>query len=580
MATAPQKRAAARPADEPTEDSQAISKSGAQLICDALAHEGVEVMFGYGGGAILPTFDRLADSPIRFVLSRHEQGAGHMADGYARATGKVGVCIATSGPGATNLVTALATAYMDSIPLVALTGQVATAVIGNDAFQEADTTGITRPITKHNILVKRVEDLARVIHEGFHIARTGRPGPVLIDLPKDVQVATASVSDRVEMNLPGYKPRVRGHIRQIKVAAEAINQAERPVLYAGGGVVLSGAVEQLRQLAKKANLPVTTTLMALGAFDETDPLSLHMLGMHGSPYANFAVQYSDLLIAVGARFDDRVTGKLDAFAPFAKIMHIDIDPSSISKNVDVDIPVVGDAKAILTEMLNWVEYRPRTAWLNRIAEWKQQHPFAYDRDAASIKPQFVIEQIYEATKGNAVIATGVGQHQMWAAQFFRWRRPRQMITSGGLGTMGFGLPAAIGAKVARPEQVVIDIDGDGSFTMTMAELATAVENDVAVKVVILNNGFQGMVRQWQELFFEKRYFATPLRNPDFARIAEAFGAKGMRITEKSEVRDAIEAMLAEPGPVVLDVHVDPAENVFPMVAAGKSLHEMEMGGLS
>jgi len=560
--------------------SQAIEKTGAELICEALVEQGVKVMFGYPGGAILPTFDRLAETPIRFVLTRHEQGAGHMADGYARATGKVGVCIATSGPGATNLVTALATAYMDSSPVVALTGQVATAVIGNDAFQEADITGITRPITKHNILVKKVEDIPRVIREAFYIARTGRPGPVLIDLPKDIQVATCRPPEDAAMNLPGYRPRYRGHMRQIEVAAKAINESQRPVLYAGGGVILSGAAEELRALAKKANIPVTTTLMGLGAFDETDPLSLHMLGMHGSAYANYAIQYSDLIIAVGARFDDRVTGRLDTFAPFAKIIHIDIDPSSISKNVDVDIPVVGDAKAILAELVKLVEYRPRTAWLNQINQWKQRYPFRYDRDAGTIKPQFVIEQIYEATRGNAVITTGVGQHQMWAAQFYRWTRPRQIITSGGLGTMGYGLPSAIGAKVGRPQETVIDIDGDGSFTMTMAELATAVENEIPVKVVILNNHFQGMVRQWQELFYNKRYFATPLRNPDFARIAEAFGARGMVVKDKSEVRDAIEEMLAEPGPCVLDVRVDPAENVFPFVAAGKSLHEMQMGGLS
>jgi acetolactate synthase-1/2/3 large subunit len=570
----------ATPHSQPHPHPQALTKNGAQWVCDALVDLGVEMLYGYTGGAILPTFDALADSPLKFVLTRHEQGAGHMADGYARATGKVGVCIATSGPGATNLVTALGTAYMDSIPIVAITGQVATAVVGNDAFQEADTTGITRPVTKYNVLVKDVKDLPRVIHEAFYIARTGRPGPVLVDLPKDVQVGKHTAPASFELNLPGYKPRVRGHTRQIELAAEAINQAQRPVLYVGGGVILSNATEELRAMAKKGNIPVTTTLMAMGAFDETDPLAMHMLGMHGSAYANYAVQYSDLLIAVGARFDDRVTGKLESFAPFAKVIHIDIDPSSISKNVDVDIPVVGDAKAILEEMVPMIQARPRSEWLATIDQWKTKHPFSYNRQAGTIKPQHVIEQIYEATRGDAIIATGVGQHQMWAAQYYRWTRPRQMITSGGLGTMGFGLPAAIGAKMARPDQTVIDIDGDGSFLMTLCELSTAVEYQVPVKVVVLNNSFQGMVRQWQEMFYKKRYFGTVMRNPDFAKVAEAFGAKGISVRDKDQVRDAIEQMLAEPGPVVMDVHVDAAENVFPMVASGKSLHEIEMGNVS
>jgi acetolactate synthase-1/2/3 large subunit len=568
-----------QPETQPHPKAHAITKTGSQWVCDALVDLGVELLFGYTGGAILPTFDILADTPVRFVLARHEQGAGHMADGYARATGKVGVCVATSGPGATNLVTALGTAYMDSIPIVAITGQVATAVVGNDAFQEADTTGITRPVTKYNVLVKDVKDLPRVIHEAFYIARTGRPGPVLIDLPKDVQVGKSTSPAAFELDLPGYKPRVRGHTRQIELAAATINQAQRPVLYVGGGVILSNAAEELRAVARKGNIPVTTTLMAMGAFDENDPLALHMLGMHGSAYANYAVQYSDLLIAVGARFDDRVTGKLESFAPLAKVIHIDVDPASISKNVDVDIPVVGDAKAILEEMVPMIEHKPRAEWVDMIAQWKAKYPFSYDRQAGTIKPQFVIEQIHEATRGDAIIATGVGQHQMWTAQYFRWTRPRQMITSGGLGTMGFGLPAALGAKLGRPDRTVIDVDGDGSFLMTLPELSTAVEYQVPVKIVILNNSFQGMVRQWQEMFYSKRYFATVMRNPDFARVAEAFGAKGLSVSHKDEVRDAIERMLAEPGPVVLDVRVDPAENVYPMVATGKSLHEIEMGNV-
>jgi len=557
-------------------------QTGAQIFHRMLQEEGVEVMFGYPGGAILPVLDELHDSPIRFILTRHEQGAGHAADGYARATGKVGVCIATSGPGATNLVTALATAHMDSIPVVAFTGQVATAAIGNDAFQEADVVGVTRPVTKYNVLVKSVADLPRVMKEAFYIARTGRPGPVLVDLPKDVQTASTVVPETVEMMLPGYKPRLKGHLRQIQLAAEAINASQKPVLYVGGGVILSGASEELRALARKANIPVTTTLLGLGAIDEVADadLALYMLGMHGSACANYSVQNCDLLIAVGARFDDRVTGKLETFAPNARIIHIDIDPSSISKNVEVDIPVVGDARAILRDLLPLVEFRERKAWFAQIDEWKRRHPFTYDRNSTNIKPQYVIEQISEATQGQAVITTGVGQHQMWTAQFYRWRSPRQMVTSGGLGTMGYGFPAAIGAAVGRPDRTVIDIDGDGSFSMTMTELATIVRYEIPVKVVIINNRFQGMVRQWQELFFGKRYTATDMKNPDFAKVAEAFGATGISVTDKSQVRDAIETMLRTDGPVVADFLVEPEENVFPMVAVGKSLHEMEMGGLS
>ena len=559
-----------------------VHRSGAELFHQTLIEQGVEIMFGYPGGAILPTFDVFHETPIRFVLTRHEQGAGHMADGYARATGKVGVAVVTSGPGATNLVTALATAHMDSIPIVAFTGQVATAAIGNDAFQEADVTGVTRPVTKHNVLVKRVEDLPRIVKEAFHIASTGRPGPVLVDLPKDIQVTKIPVPAQNGIDLPGYKPRAKGNMRQVRMAAEAINASQRPVLYVGGGVILSGATDVLREVARKGTIPVTTTLMGMGAFDEVadDTLALHMLGMHGSAYANYSVQNCDLLIAVGSRFDDRVTGRLETFAPHAKIIHIDIDPSSISKNVDVDIPVVGDAQAILAEILPLIEPRDRRPWLQQIAEWKRKYPFAFDRNSSRIKPQFVVEQLCEATDSEAIVATGVGQHQMWAAQFYRWRFPRQMITSGGLGTMGFGFPAAIGAALGRPDRPVIDIDGDGSFAMTLMELSTAVQENVPVKTVILNNHFQGMVRQWQELFYDRRYTATKMQNPDFAEVARAFGATGLRVKAKDELRDAIEQMLKVNGPVVLDVDVDPDENVYPMVATGKGLHEMAMGGLS
>jgi len=556
-------------------------KQGTELLHEELLHQGVEVMFGYGGGAIMPMFDRLYDSPIRFVLSRHEQGAGHMADGYARATGKVGVCIATSGPGATNLTTALATAYMDSIPIVALTGQVATSIIGNDAFQEADITGITRSITKYNVLVQDVGDLRRVVREAFYIARTGRPGPVLVDLPKDVQMGCKVPRPDVQMNLPGYRPRRKGHMRQIKLAAEAINASERPVLYVGGGVLLADAVKELRELALRGNIPVTTTLLALGVFDQVADarLSLEMLGMHGTAYANYAVQNCDVLVAIGARFDDRVTGRVDTFAPRARIVHIDIDPSSISKSVKVDIPVVGDAKLILEEMLPLIKPRERTAWFRQIEEWKRKHPLVYDRSSSRIKPQAVIEEISRQTAGEAIITTGVGQHQMWAAQFCRCRHPRHFITSGGLGTMGFGFPAAIGAQVGRPDRTVVDIDGDGSFQMTITEIATAVEQKLPIKVVILNNGFQGMVRQWQEMFFSRRYCATRLNNPDFAKVAEAYGAKGMTIREKADVTDAVRELLASPMLTVADFHVEPEENVYPMVAVGKALHEMDMGAL-
>ncbi len=584
MAAKPQAAPSAPP--QPVATSTATpqpARTGAQLLVDVLLEEGVEVIFGFSGGAILPTFDVLYEAPIRFIMSRCEQGAGHMADGYARATGKVGTVVVTSGPGATNLTTALATAYMDSIPMVAITGQVATAAIGNDAFQEADVVGVTRPVTKHNVLVKNADDLPRVIREAYHIARTGRPGPVLVDLPKDVQVKTASAGCNGEMNLPGYRPRVKGNSRQIRLAAEAINASERPVLYVGGGVISSGASAELRQMARKGNIPVTTTLLGMGAIDEVQDadLALNMLGMHGSAYANFAVQASDLLIAVGARFDDRVTGKLETFAPHARIIHIDVDPSSISKNVDVDIPVVGDARSVLQDMLPLIEYRDRAAWFEQIARWKAQYPFQYQQaPEGTIKPQHVIRELSRLTDNDAIITTGVGQHQMWAAQFYRWRFPRQMITSGGLGTMGYGFPAAMGACIGVPDRQVIDIDGDGSFLMTCNELATAAEYRLPVRVVILNNHWQGMVRQWQELFFGRRYMASRMVNPSFAKVAEAFGCTGIDVRDVRDLPDAIARMLATPGPVVMDVHVEPEENVYPMVAVGKSLHEMEMGGMA
>jgi acetolactate synthase-1/2/3 large subunit len=559
----------------PAAEAAATIKTGAQIVVDTLVDLGVQTMFGYQGGVVLPLFDRLYDAPIRFIIPRHEQGGCHMADAYARASGKVGVVIATSGPGACNLVTGLGTAMMDSIPLVALTGQVRTDLIGNDAFQEADTTGITRPVTKYNSIVKNIKDLERTVREAFYIASTGRPGPVLVDLPVDISVGKYPCNGKAEIDLPGYRIRTKGHARQISMAAEAINKAERPVLYVGGGVIIAGAAEELQALAEKAHLPVTMTLLGLGSYDQRKPESLDMLGMHGSAYANYAVQECDLLIAIGARFDDRVTGKVATFAPHAKIIHIDIDPASISKNVQVDIPVVGDAKHILIELTKEVEYRERGPWFAKIAEWKKKHPFRYDKKAKTIKPQYVIDEICRQTNHDAVITTGVGQNQMWTAQFYKFIKPRQFISSGGLGTMGFGLPAAIGAQIARPDATVIDIDGDHSFNMTMTELATAVQYELPIKVCILNNGYMGMVRQWQELFYNHRYSCSYLKNPNYADVARALGAVGITVDKKEDVPKAITQMLAEKQPCVADFRVEREENVFPMVPAGKSISEME-----
>src|SRR3954454_12300718 len=561
-------------------------KTGAKILHEMLVQQHkVEYMFGYPGGAILPVFDELYKTPAKFILNRHEQASGHCADGYARATGKPGVCIVTSGPGATNTVTPLATAQMDSVPIVVFSGQVPTKVIGNDAFQEADVTGITRPCTKWNYLVKDIRELPRVVNEAFHIATSGRPGPVLIDLPKDVSagILNEEVDDTPRahiLNRHRQSATHDGHARQAEAAAELINGAEKPVLYVGGGAINSNAWQVLRKLADKGNIPCTTTLLGLGAFDELDPKTLHMLGMHGSAYANYAVQECDVLIAVGARFDDRVTGNLASFAPHAKIIHIDIDPSSISKTVDVDCPVIGDAKKSLELMLPHIEHRPRAGWFGQINAWKQRYPFKYFDDTANAKPQYVIEEINRQTKSEAIITTGVGQHQMWAAQFYRWRYPRQMITSGGLGTMGYGLPSAMGAQLGAPGKTVIDIDGDGSYLMTCYELATIAEYNIPVKVVILNNDFQGMIKQWQDLFYERRYSQSVMKNPNFAAMAEAFGVKGIRCSDKKDVPKAVDEMLSHPGPVVADFFVEPNEHVYPMVPAGKGLHEMELGTLA
>jgi acetolactate synthase-1/2/3 large subunit len=554
-----------------------VGKTGSQILIQMLAEHGVTDIFGYPGGAILPTFDTLYDAKINFVLVRHEQGAGHMADGYARATGKPGIVIVTSGPGATNTVTPLATAYMDSIPMIVFSGQVRTYMIGNDAFQEADVTGIVRPVTKRAYLVKSVKDLPRIINEAFLIATTGRPGPVLVDLPVDV--TTSKVEEAIDDTpyLPGYRPRVLGHSKMTKSAADMINASKRPVLYVGGGAVLSNAWKEVRQLADKANLPCTTTLLGLGAFDEHSPRSLHMLGMHGSAYANYAVQESDCLIAVGARFDDRVTGNLKLFAPKAKIIHVDIDPSSISKNVKVDVPVVGDARLCLQDIIQHVQHVDRKEWFDQIDAWKKQFPFQYRDDTDLAKPQAIIEAINKVTQGKAVFATGVGQHQMWAAQFIRWSQPRSMISSGGLGTMGYGVPAAIGAQVGRPGETVIDIDGDSSFIMFPQELATAAEYKLPVKIAILNNNFQGMVKQWQELFYKGRLSYTKMHNPDFAKLAEGFGVRGIRCDRKEDILKTVEEMIKHPGPCVVDFLCEANEHVYPMVASGKALHEMELG---
>ena len=551
-------------------------KTGARTLIEALQREGVDTIFGYPGGVVLPIYDELYDSSIRHILVRHEQAAAHAADGYARASGRVGVCLATSGPGACNLVTGIATAYMDSIPIVALTGQVPTALLGNDAFQESDITGITMPITKHNYLVKNAADIDRVVKEAFYIAGTGRPGPVLIDLPKDVtmgEVDEAS-SPPPAISLRGYQPTYEGHVRQIDKALDLIAEAERPLVYAGGGVILSGASAELREFIETAAIPVTTTLMGLGAIPGDHPLNLGMLGMHGTAAANFAVTECDLLVAIGVRFDDRVTGKIEAFAPNARIIHIDIDPAEIGKNKKVDVPIVGDVGRVLRAMLARMKKRGDTAnWVNRAAAWKAQFPPSY-RDDDRLRPQYVIQQLSDLMKGEGIVTSEVGQNQMWTALYYCFRKPRSWITSGGLGTMGYGFPAAIGAHFARPGETVVDVAGDGSFQMNIQELATVAHNNIPVKVVILNNMYLGMVRQWQELFYERRYAYTELSPVDFVKVANAYGVEGMRVEEKADVRGALETALSHDGPFVLDFRIEREENVFPMVPAGAAINEM------
>ncbi|HUV44608.1 MAG TPA: biosynthetic-type acetolactate synthase large subunit [Dehalococcoidales bacterium] len=552
-----------------------MKMTGAQMILDGFVKEGVEVIFGILGGAILPLYDTLPQFPqLRHVLTRHEQGAAHAADGYARTSEKVGVCMATSGPGATNLVTGIANAFLDSVPMVAITGQVARPFIGKDAFQEIDITGITLPITKHNYLVLDTASLPRIIKEAFHLARTGRPGPVLIDVPKDVFAEQVEYHYPKQLDLPSYKPTLKGHPAQIKKAAKLINESEKPVIIAGRGIVISNAYAQLKELAETSQIPVITTLLGISTFPESHILSYGMLGMHGMAHANFAVSDSDLVIAIGMRFDDRATGTVNTFAPRARIIHIDIDPAEIGKNVRVDVPIVGDVKNVLSALNKQLTSAQHLAWIEQLDNWRRTHPSLDIRDSESILPQYVVDRVYQATRGNATIVTGVGQHQMWAAQHYQYDQPNSLVSSGGLGTMGFGLPAAIGVQVARPKSTVWCLDGDGSFQMTIQELATITQERLPLKVAIFNNGYLGMVRQWQELFHERRYVATPLAGPDFVKVAEAYGIPGTKATHRDEVAPAIQQAMNEPGPFVIDFQVEPEENVYPMVPPGGSLAEL------
>ena len=558
--------------------SSAEQMNGAKAFIESLKKEGVNTIFGYPGGVLLHIYDAIYESDLRHILVRHEQAAAHAADGYARATGKTGVCLATSGPGATNLVTGIATAHMDSIPVVAFTGQVSSSLIGNDAFQEANITGITLPVTKHNYLVQKAADIPKSIKEAFYIASTGRAGPVLVDITKDATVGEFKFSYPDKVELRSYKPTVAGNKQQIQKAAAMILSAKKPVIYAGGGVISSNASSELYKLAEMLNIPVTTTLMGMGAFPTTHPLFLGMPGMHGTKYANYSIQDSDLLIAVGARFDDRVTSKISSFATGAKKIHIDIDPAEISKNVAIDIPIVGDAKNILTELIKSVSEKAaagKTAeWIKRVNQWKKEYPLTYTDSKSTIKPQFVIETLCKIAP-DAIIATEVGQHQMWTAQYFKFKSPRKLVSSGGLGTMGFGLPAAMGAKVGCPDQLVFDVAGDGSFQMNSQELATLVLNDIPVISVILNNGYLGMVRQWQDLFYDHKYSHTNIENSvNFVKLAEAYGALGILVEKKSELKEAVQTAIKSGRPTVIDVRVDREENVYPMVPAGASINEI------
>ena len=550
--------------------------NGGQMVCESLLREGVEVVFGLPGGAILPLYQTLPEYPqLRHILVRHEQGAAHAADGYARVTGKPGVAWATSGPGATNLITGIATAQMDSVPMVVITGQVSRAAIGSDAFQETDTTGITLPITKHNYLVMRAADIPRAIKEAFYIAGTGRPGPVLVDIPKDVLQEEAEFEYPETVDLPGYKPNLEGHPSQIKRAAKLIEESQRPVILSGHGVIFSEAYAEVRELAEKAQIPVITTLLGISSFPDDHVLCVGMPGMHGMAYASLAIEEADLLIALGMRFDDRITGKPSAFALKSRKIHVDIDPSEIGKNIQVDVPIVGDLKRVLKKLNKQVIPATHLDWIQRIEDLKREHPSMTIRDTDKLLPQYIINQLSEATQGKAFIVTGVGQHQMWAAQHYKFTEPRSFVTSGGSGSMGFEVPGAMGAQVGRPDRVVWSVAGDGGFQMTMAELATLVENKIPVKFAIINNRYLGMVRQWQEFFYRKSYVATYYtHNPDFVKLAEAFGMLGIRVTEKSQVTPAILKAMEYDGPALVDFVVEEEENVFPMIPAGQTIHDL------
>jgi len=550
--------------------------TGAQMVWESLLKEGVEVVFGLPGGTSIPLYDALPDYPqLKHVLARHEQGAAMAADGYARATGRVGVCMATSGPGATNLVTGIACAYMDSTPMVAITAQVISTLIGQDIFQETDITGITLPITKHNYLIMDTADIPRTIKEAFHIASTGRPGPVVIDIPKDILLNSAPFVYPDSANIRSYKPTLRGNLPQIRRAAALINQAKRPIIVAGHGVTISKSFDDLRVLAEKAQIPVTTTFLGVSSFPSNHPLSLGMLGMHGRVHANIAVKESDLLIGLGTRFVDRVTGRLDAFAPKAKVIHVDIDPTELGKNVHADLPVVGDLALVLKELVPLVEENSHKDWLDRMVKLRQEHPPSGDRDTEVLIPQHVIRRISDLTEGQALVVTGVGQHQMWTAQNYSFQGTALFITSGGLGSMGFEVPAAVGAQIGRPDRTVWAICGDGGFQMTMFELATIVENRLPIKFAIMNNGRLGMVRQLQEIFQNKNYVATThTGSPDFVALAKAYGIHGLRVSEKSQVEAAVKEAIEHPGPVIIDFQVEPEENVYPFIPPGGSVAEV------
>jgi len=549
--------------------------NGAQILCDGLVREGVDVIFGFPGGRVIQLFDTFAEYPqLRFVLVRHEQAAAHAADAYARVTGKVGCCVATSGPGATNLVTGIATAQLDSVPMVAITGQVDRPSLGRDAFQEIDITGITLPITKHNYLVMKADEMAEAVKEAFHIAGTGRPGPVLIDVPSDVWVDQSEAKYPEKVELPGYKPEVTVYPEQVKKAIKAISGAKRPVIVAGNGVVISGANAELKELAEKAQIPVINTLLGIGTFPQKHILYYGMTGMHGMAYANYALNESDLIIAIGMRFDDRVTSRLATFAPKADVVHIDIDAAEIGKNVKANVPVIGDIKEVLTILNKDIEKQSHADWLNQIDAYRSEHPSHEIRESANILPQSVVSTIAEVSGGDAIIVTGVGQHQMWAAQQSIINKPRSFVSSGGLGTMGYSLPAAIGAQMGRPGETVWSIDGDGSFQMTLQELATIQQERLPIKICILNNGYLGMVRQWQELWWGRRYVATPITAPDFVKIAEAYGVPGEVISDRNEVKAAIERATNHDGPYLLDFRIEPEENVYPMVKLGSTICDL------